>query len=79
MSVEEAQTVVAALCLSHSTFRPMGEPTLTPTGARIEFMQPKVSMATVATWFEGAGVLATMVGVTNVYAAVPTWIAEFRR
>lgn len=79
MDIETAQQVIAALCLSHSTFRPLGEPTLTPTGARIEFMQPKVSMATVATWFESAGVLATMVGVTNCYATVPTWIAEFRR
>lgn len=79
MDIETAQQVIAALCLSHTGFKPFGEPTLTPTGARIEFMQPKVSMATVAEWFTGAGVRTTMVGVTNVYATVPTWIAEFRR
>lgn len=79
MDLQTAKQIIAAVCLSHSTFRPLGEPTLTPSGARIEFMQPKVSMATVAVWFAEAGVYATTVGVTNCYASVPTWIAEFRR
>lgn len=79
MSVEDAQQVVANLCLSHKTFKPLGEPTLTPGGARITFMKVDVDPKTIAVWFGNAGVIATMIGVENVYAATPTMIAEFRR
>lgn len=79
MSIEEAQQIVASLCLTHKKFKPLAEPTLTTHGARIQFARIDVDMATVATWFTKAGVVATLIGVENVYAAVPTWIAEFRR
>jgi hypothetical protein len=79
MSIEEAQQIIANLCLSHDKFRPLGEPTLTPGGARIEFMKPDVDPKTIAVWFGNAGVTMTMCGVENCYATVPIWIAEFRR
>ncbi len=79
MDIETAQQVVATLCLSHKTFRPLGEPTLTPTGAKVQFAKVAVDLKTVFTWFEAAGVTATMIGVSDLYAAVPTMVAEFRR
>lgn len=78
MSIEDCQQVIANLCLSHKKFRPLGEPTLTTHGGRIEFMQCDVSMAQVAVWFTNAGVTVTLCGVENCYAEVPTWICEYR-
>lgn len=79
MDIETAQQIIAAVCHQHATFRPLSAPTPTVGGWRVTFEQVSVSMDTVAKWFGSAGAVATMVGIENVYADVPTMIAEFRR
>lgn len=79
MSLEEAQNIIVSLCLTHKTFKPLAEPTLTTHGAKIQFAKVNVDPQTIAVWFSKLGVTATLIGVENVYAAVPTMICEFRR
>ncbi len=77
MTADNAQATVKWLTDNHKTFRPVGNPELTPRGARVLFADTKQDLKSVSGWFADAGVVALYVG-KEVRGGGTVCVAEWR-
>ncbi len=78
MNIEQAKATIAVIAKKNKAFRPVGEPTLTPRGARIQFAVPDVKPEAVSVWFQNAGAWPLMIGFQDLYYNGGTMYAEFQ-
>ena len=78
MTYDRAIEVIKCLKARHKAFKPIGNPVITANGARIQFAVTPQKPEAVISWFEGAGVYASMIGFEDVYDNGGTMYAIFR-
>lgn len=79
MTTDEAAAAIATVvAATKGKFKPLGEPTLTPRGASIEFERVSVSPDAVCNWFKDCGYLVTMIAYDGVYGKQPFMVLEWR-